>query len=68
MSNLYSYNKPQDAARKQARVERDIAVNTPPLPAMVPSARAPVVRTAPDGVRELQNRRVEIMYGPGSGR
>jgi hypothetical protein len=30
MSNLYSYTKAQDAARKLARVERDIAGNMPP--------------------------------------
>ena len=30
MCNLYSYTKPQDAARKLARVERDIAGNILP--------------------------------------
>jgi putative SOS response-associated peptidase YedK len=53
MCNLYSYTKPQDAARKLARVERDIAGNIPPLPGIFPDQMAPVVRTAPDGVREL---------------
>ena len=53
MCNLYSYTKPQDAARKLARIERDIAGNMPPLPAIFPDKLAPVVRTAPDGVREL---------------
>jgi hypothetical protein len=32
MYNLCSYTKPQDAARKLARVERDLAGNMPPLP------------------------------------
>jgi putative SOS response-associated peptidase YedK len=53
MCNLYSYTKPQDAARKLARVARDITGNMPPLPAIFPDQMAPVVRTAPDGVREL---------------
>ena len=53
MCNLYSYTKPQDAARKLAHIERDIAGNMPPLPAIFPDKLAPVVRTAPDGVREL---------------
>lgn len=50
MCNLYSYTKPQDAARKLAKVARDITGNMPPLPAIFPNSRAPVVRTAPDGV------------------
>jgi putative SOS response-associated peptidase YedK len=53
MCNLYSVTKPQDAARKLARVARDITGNMPPLPAIFPNGKAPVVRTAPDGVREL---------------
>jgi putative SOS response-associated peptidase YedK len=53
MCNLYSYTKPKDATRKLARVERDIAGNMPPLPAIFPNRMAPVVRTASDGIREL---------------
>ena len=52
MCNLYSYTKPQDSARKLARVERDIPGNIPPLLAIFPNMKAPVIRTAPDGVRE----------------
>jgi len=53
MCDLYSYTKPRDAARKLANVERDIAGDMPPLPAILPGGRAPVVRTGADGVREL---------------
>lgn len=53
MCNLYSYTKPQDVARKFARVERDISGNIPPLPGIFPNMKAPVIRTAADGVREL---------------
>jgi putative SOS response-associated peptidase YedK len=53
MCNLYSFTKPQDAARKLAGVARDITGNMPPLPAIFPNSSAPVIRTAPDGAREL---------------
>ena len=53
MCNLYSFTKPQNAARKLSRVERDIAGNMPPLPGICPNIKALVVRTAPDDVREL---------------
>jgi hypothetical protein len=32
---------------------RDLTGNMPSLPAIFPNGRAPVVRTAPDGAREL---------------
>jgi hypothetical protein len=44
MCNLYSYTKPQHAARKLARMERDIAGNIPPLPTIFPNSRVAVVR------------------------
>lgn len=54
VGNLYSYTKRQDAARKLARVERDIASNIPPLPGIFPDSMAPTVISAPsDGKREL---------------
>jgi putative SOS response-associated peptidase YedK len=46
MCNLYSVTKSQQAIR-------DVTGNMPPLPAIFSNGRAPVVRTAPDGVREL---------------
>jgi hypothetical protein len=36
MCDLYSCTRPQDAARKLARVERDLAGNMPPLPPYFP--------------------------------
>jgi putative SOS response-associated peptidase YedK len=53
MCNLYGITKPQAAVRELARAMRDIAGNVPSLPAVFPNRVAPVVRTAPDGVREL---------------
>jgi putative SOS response-associated peptidase YedK len=53
MCNLYSVTSSQAAIRKLARAARDIAGNVPSLPAVFPDKMAPVVRTAPDGVREL---------------
>ena len=37
MCNLYSFTKPQDAARKLARVARDITGSMPFLPAIFPN-------------------------------
>jgi putative SOS response-associated peptidase YedK len=53
MCNLYSVICSQAAVRLLARSMRDIAGNVPPLPGIYPDQTAPVVRTAPDGVREL---------------
>jgi putative SOS response-associated peptidase YedK len=53
MCNLYSVTSSQAAIRKLARAARDIAGNIPSLPAVFPDQMAPVVRTAPDGMREL---------------
>src|SRR5690348_12063794 len=53
MCNLYSVTKSQQAIRELVKVIRDITGNMPPLPAVFPDKLAPVVRTAPDGVREL---------------
>jgi putative SOS response-associated peptidase YedK len=53
MCNLYSETKGQEAIRKLADVMRDTTGNLPPLPGIFPDKLAPVVRNAPDGVREL---------------
>ena len=53
MCNLYSVTTNQEAIRSLFRVERDLAGNLPGLPALFPDSLAPVVRTGPDGVREL---------------
>jgi putative SOS response-associated peptidase YedK len=53
MCNLYSVTKSQQAIRDLVKAIRDITGNMPTLPAIFPDKMAPVVRTAPDGVREL---------------
>jgi putative SOS response-associated peptidase YedK len=53
MCNLYSELKGQEAIRQFARTLRDITGNLPPMPGIFPDQFAPVVRNAPDGVREL---------------
>jgi hypothetical protein len=51
--NLYSMTKSQAAIRDIVRAIRDITGNMPPLPGIFPDYPAPIVRNAPDGVREL---------------
>jgi putative SOS response-associated peptidase YedK len=53
MCNLYSMTKNQAAIIAIARALRDITGNLPILPGIFPDYQAPVVRNAPDGVREL---------------
>lgn len=53
MCNLYSVTKGQKAIIELVKAMRDLTGNMPSLPAIFPNGRAPVVRTAPDGVREL---------------
>ena len=53
MCNLYSITKGQQAIRELAGAMRDNAGNLPPLPGVFPDYAAPIVRNAPDGVREL---------------
>lgn len=53
MCNLYAMTKGQQAIRDLARAMRDITGNLPPLPGIFPDYPAPIVRNAPDGVREL---------------
>lgn len=53
MCNLYSITKGQAAIVAWTRAMRDTTGNLPPLPGVFPDYLAPIVRNAPDGVREL---------------
>ena len=53
MCNLYSLNKGQAAIIALVRAMRDRTGNLPPMPGIFPDFPAPIVRNAPDGVREL---------------
>jgi putative SOS response-associated peptidase YedK len=54
MCNLYSQTKGQQAIIALTKAMRETGVgNFPPLPGIFPDYQAPVVRNAPDGVREL---------------
>ena len=53
MCNLYSLSKGQQAIRDLAGAMRDSTGNLPILPGIFPDYAAPIVRNAPDGVREL---------------
>jgi putative SOS response-associated peptidase YedK len=53
MCNLYCVTKGQAAIIAFAGAMRDMTGNLPPLPGIFPDYLAPIVRNAPDGVREL---------------
>ena len=53
MCNLYSITKGQRAIIEFTRAMRDTTGNLPSLPGVFPDYLAPIVRNAPDGVREL---------------
>src|SRR4051812_48734397 len=53
MCNLYSLTKGQAAIIAFVRALRDLTGNMPPLPGIYPDYKAPIVRNAPDGQREL---------------
>lgn len=53
MCNLYCFMRSRDEVRSMAKFMRDVVGNLPPLPGIFPDYPAPIVRTAPDGVREL---------------
>src|SRR5450432_2650149 len=57
MCNLYSETKGQEAIRTAARVMRDVTGNLQTFPGIFPDYSAPIVRNAPDGVRELSTAR-----------
>ena len=57
MCNLYSLKAGQKHIADTAGALRDLTGNMPPYPASFPNRIAPIVRTAPDGVRELLNSR-----------
>lgn len=67
MCNLYSEVKGQAAILAWARAMRDATGNLPPHPAIFPDQMAPVVWTAPDGVRELTRMRWGFPPAPGLG-
>ena len=57
MCNLYSLTKGQQAIREFTGAMRDAAGNLPLFPGVFPDYSAPIVRNAPDGVRELATAR-----------
>lgn len=67
MCNLYSEVKGQAAILAWSCALRDAAGNLPPNPAIFPDQMAPVVWTAPDGVRELTRMRWGFPPAPGLG-
>src|SRR5580692_7914326 len=57
MCNLYSLTKGQQAIRDLTLAMRDTTGNLPLFPGIFPDYAAPIVRNAPDGVRELSKAR-----------
>ena len=57
MCNFYSITKGQRAIIEFTRAMRDTTGKLPPLPGVFPDYMAPIVRNAPDGVRELAKAR-----------
>lgn len=57
MCNLYSMTASREAVAEFTQSMRDRTGNQPPMPAIFPDQLAPVVRVAPDGVRETLNMR-----------
>jgi putative SOS response-associated peptidase YedK len=53
MCNLYSLTSNQKAIIDLVRAMRDLTGNLPSMPGIFPDYSAPIVRNAPDGVREL---------------
>ena len=67
MCNLYSLTKGQDAIRALSKAMRDATGNLPPMPAIFPDGVAPVVRTVPNGERELKMMRWGFPAPPKAG-
>lgn len=65
--NLYSLTKGQAAIVALVRAMRDRTGNLPPMPGIFPDYPAPIVRNAPDGVRELAMARWGIPGPPAFG-
>ena len=57
MCNLYSLTRGQQAIRDLAGATRDTTGNLRLFPGIFPAYAAPIVRNAPDGVRELSTAR-----------
>ena len=57
MCNLYSLTKGQQAIREMTRAMRDVRGNPPLFSGIFPDYSTPIVRNAPDGVRELSTAR-----------
>jgi hypothetical protein len=57
MCNLYSLTKGQQAIRDLAGAMHDVTGNLPLFPVIFPDYAAPIVRNAPNGVRELSTAR-----------
>jgi putative SOS response-associated peptidase YedK len=57
MCNLYSVTKGQAAIIALTRALRDTTGNLPSMPGVFPDYSAPIVRNAPDGMRELSRAR-----------
>src|ERR1700760_3438015 len=53
MCNSYAQIKGQAAIIALTRAMRDTTGNLPPMPGVFPDYMTPIVRNAPDGVREL---------------
>jgi putative SOS response-associated peptidase YedK len=53
MCNLYSVTTAQSAIIAWTRAMRDTTGNLPPISGVFPDYLAPIVRNAPDGMREL---------------
>jgi putative SOS response-associated peptidase YedK len=57
MCNLYSLTKGQQAIRELTGAMRDMTGNLPLFPGVFPDYAAPIVRNAPDGMRQLSTAR-----------
>ena len=57
MCNLYSLTTGQQAIGDLAGAMRDVSGNLPLFPGIFPDYAAPIVRNAPDGVREFSTAR-----------
>ena len=61
MCNLYSMTKGPSQIRDRIKGVHNLAGNFEPLPAILPNRTAPIIRTAPDGEREMISMRWGFM-------